>query len=137
SVPVANVARWDGSAWHALGSGVDGPVTALLALPDGSVIAAGSFTTAGGTAAHNIARWDGTAWSALGDGLDRFSAAPMVHSLARMSNGDVVAAGLIDHSGPVLTPGIARWDGTAWAPLGAGIATGVSAIAVLPNGHIV
>ena len=35
----------------------------------GDLIAAGSFTLAGGVAVHNIARWNGSEWKAMGAGL--------------------------------------------------------------------
>src|SRR3990170_4178564 len=45
-----NIAAWDGTAWHALGSGVTGtdPAVHALAAYNGRLIAAGSFASAGG-----------------------------------------------------------------------------------------
>jgi hypothetical protein len=73
-----HVARWDGQAWSALGSGLvsDHPgnavaVADLIAFDDGSGPAlwvGGDFHTAGGVPAAHVARWDGTSWSALGAG---------------------------------------------------------------------
>jgi hypothetical protein len=60
---VANyVAKWDGSRWTALGSGVNGNVFAL-AVSGSNVYAGGQFTMAGGSSATN--RRDGAAssWS--------------------------------------------------------------------------
>ena len=54
-----HIARWDGTAWHPLGSGMNGFVDALAFGPDGSLYAGGKFTTAGGVTANGIARWDG------------------------------------------------------------------------------
>ncbi|MFN5496843.1 MAG: hypothetical protein ACK5C3_09770, partial [bacterium] len=42
------IARWNGSSWRQLGSGMDGGVSALAVLPNGDLVAGGSFTTAGG-----------------------------------------------------------------------------------------
>ena len=70
-----HVARWDGSAWSALGSntaGTDGwfPASAFIngLTPRGSnVYATGSFQNANGDAtADFVAYFDGTAWHALG-----------------------------------------------------------------------
>ena len=47
-----NIARWDGSSWSALGSGVNGYVTALAMLGN-DLFVGGGFTTAGGIAATN------------------------------------------------------------------------------------
>ena len=69
-VTLNNVARWDGSAWSALGSGVNAQVRALTMLPNGDLVAGGLFTTAGGVSANYIARWDGATWATLGSGVD-------------------------------------------------------------------
>jgi len=62
------VARWDGSQWHALGSGVNRPVYAI-AVSGSDVYVGGPFTNAGGNPnADRIARWDGCQWHALGTG---------------------------------------------------------------------
>src|SRR5262245_6472774 len=66
------IAKWDGSSWSALGSGMNEPVYALTVYDDGggpALYAGGDFTIAGGVAASKIARWDGSSWSALGSGM--------------------------------------------------------------------
>ncbi|MBI4788414.1 MAG: hypothetical protein HY782_15390 [Chloroflexi bacterium] len=50
------IARWDGSNWSALGSGLNGYATAITT-GGGSVYAAGNFTTAGAKASYHFARW--------------------------------------------------------------------------------
>ena len=70
-VAANNIAKWDGSAWSALGSGMNGqPDVYALAVSGTNLYAGGCFTTAGGVPANNIAKWDGSAWSALGSGMD-------------------------------------------------------------------
>src|SRR5258708_10082559 len=67
-----SIAKWDGTNWSALGSGMGGglPSTYVFALavsgPD--LYAAGNFRNAGGKAANNVAKWDGKHWRALGGG---------------------------------------------------------------------
>src|SRR5688572_18080591 len=116
--------------WSALGAGTNGTVSALLALPNGELIAAGTFSTAGGVAAANVARWNGTSWSALGFGLGS-----TVTATCRSPNGDVVAGGWF-------AGGIARWNGMSWSPLGGGVAATagparVLSLQVMPNGDLV
>ncbi len=65
--PAANVARWDGFHWSAVGSGMDGIVHALRAW-NGRLYAGGAFTH-GGLTPH-VAQWDGSAWSGLQAGVD-------------------------------------------------------------------
>jgi len=115
-VPANNIARWNGVAWSSLGAGFPNRVQALLALPNGDLIAAGDF--------GYIARWNGVAWSNIGNGLSS------VTSLALAPNGDVIAGGYF-------SGGVRRYDGTTWSPMGTGVGTGVHAVAVMPNGDVV
>ncbi|MBI1304758.1 MAG: hypothetical protein GC172_13380 [Phycisphaera sp.] len=127
-----NIARWDGSSWASLGSGVDSSVFALAELPNGDVVAGGFFTTAGGAAANRIARWDGSSWHELGSGMN-----DTVRALTVLPNGDIVAGGNFTTASGVVANRIARWDGSSWAPLGSGMNGTVRALTVLPNGDLV
>ena len=51
------VARWDGTEWHPLGSGVDNAVDTLVLGPDSMLYVGGRFSTAGGAPSNCIARW--------------------------------------------------------------------------------
>ena len=55
-----DVARWKGSTWVPLGTGMNGRVSALAVFPNGDLVAGGGFTTAGGGGASHIARWNGS-----------------------------------------------------------------------------
>jgi len=57
------IARWSGTAWEPLGTGVNGEVLTLLSYGD-RLIVGGSFTQAGGNPAPFIAAWDGS-WHPL------------------------------------------------------------------------
>ncbi len=46
--PVPHLARWDGSAWHALGGGVDSSVFSIASVPLGDTYGGGDFSFAGG-----------------------------------------------------------------------------------------
>src|SRR5437867_7812480 len=56
--PATNIAKWDGSSWTALGSGMNGSVYAL-AVSGTDVYAGGDVTMAGGSAGNHIAKWNG------------------------------------------------------------------------------
>jgi hypothetical protein len=136
---VNHVARFDGTAWTAVGSGVNREVDSLLAFDDGgglALYAGGGFDEAGGAAASRIARWNGRAWSAVGAGM---SAGPFdfVNALAQFDDGAgpaLFAAGRFTHAGGGLASNIARWSGTEWSPLGEGLDGTVWALAVFDDG---
>jgi hypothetical protein len=123
--PATNLAQ-------ALGSGMNGSVSALAALPNGDLVVAGSFSSAGGIYAANIARWNGTAWTPVGSGMNSG-----VSALAVLPNGDLVAGGDFTLAGGVIASRVARWDGSSWSALGSGVNSTVQAMTTLPNGNIV
>jgi hypothetical protein len=108
NIPASNIAHWDGSTWHALGSGVDGTVYALTMDSSGNLYAGGDFTTAGGITAKYIAMWNGSAWQAMGDGFSN-----AVYAL--LYNGtSIYAGGAFWQTGSTDINCIARWDGNTW-----------------------
>lgn len=119
-VAVNCIAKWDGSNWSALGSGMGGTVLALAFGPDGSLYAGGQFTTAGGMPANYIARWDGVTWHPLGSGVwgDFY---PNVSVLLVGPDGTLYAGGDFTTTGGVAANHIAKWDGSQWSALGEGL----------------
>jgi uncharacterized protein (TIGR03437 family) len=79
SVSTNCIARWNGTAWSALGAGsgsagngMDGAVNAIVTIP-GETFSGGEFLTAFNSGSskitvNNVAKWNGTAWSAFGAG---------------------------------------------------------------------
>ncbi len=137
--PANRIAKWDGSTWSPVGSGLNGAVHALLVLDDrrgGSarLVAGGAFTTAGSSDAFRIAAWDGQSWSSLGLGLGG-----AVQSLAAFDDGTgggtaLYAAGTFASAGFTPANNIAKWDGTAWSALGAGVNLSAYSMAVFDDG---
>ncbi len=111
-----DIARWDGTSWSALGTGMNDIVYALAFDASGNLYAGGQFTTAGGVAANRIAKWDGTSWSALGTGMSS-----IVYALAFDASGNLYAGGQFTTAGGVAANDIAKWDGTSWSALGTGM----------------
>jgi hypothetical protein len=116
-----NIAKWDGTAWSALGSGVDSWVYAL-AVSDTNLYAGGFFATAGGIPANRIGKWDGIAWSALGSGM-----VGSVHALA-VSGNDVYAGGDFTTTDGTAASNIAKWNGSVWSALGSGMNSEVATL---------
>jgi hypothetical protein len=131
-VPADFVARWNGTTWSALGSGLNGPALTLAALPNGVLVAGGFFTTAGGLPANRIASWNGATWTALSTGMN-----DAVRALAALPNGNLVAVGQFTSAGGVAANRVARWNGTSWSALGTGMDNTVHALTVLPDGDFV
>ncbi|HTY01628.1 MAG TPA: hypothetical protein VMG09_16505 [Bacteroidota bacterium] len=120
------VARWDGTRWHSLGSGVNGPHPAVygLATSGDSLYAGGVFVSAGGQSSRGIARWDGSNWHSMAGGVDG-----SVFAIA-VDGSSVYAGGYFNTAGGAAARNIARWDGTTWQPLGAGLNNVVRSLAV-------
>jgi hypothetical protein len=137
-VQASGIAKWNGSAWTPLGTGIDLPggfgqsLVRALASYQGALYALGSFKKAGGIAVNNIASWNGAAWSALGSGLESFSQNPG-EALA-VYDGQLYAAGTFHSAGGVAVKNIARWNGSQWSAVGSGVSdfsNAINALAVL------
>jgi hypothetical protein len=117
------IAQWNGSAWNPLGSGMNSGVSALVVDGSGNLYAGGMFTLAGGIAANNIAKWNGSAWSPLGSGMNGGPIC-ILYALTIDGSGNLYAGGMFTSAGGIATNNIARWNGSAWSPLGSGTSGG-------------
>ena len=132
------IARWNGSGWQALGSGMGDSASWVLALTvfNGDLIAGGGFTNAGGQDAVKIARWNGAEWLPLGAGMDeQDNSFPEVKALC-VYNGELIAGGLFDTAGGRIAKDIARWNGSAWAALDSGMNSWVNVLTIY-NGELI
>lgn len=141
------IARWDGSAWQALGAGdangVNGAVRAM-AVTGGRLYVGGEFTEAGGAPVNHVARWWANQWQALGGGQGNgvnnwvysmvyadgnlrlggeFTRAggPLIggrlHWTAPGKPGAVLSGGSNDEDPGVRANYVVNWNGHAWHPL--------------------
>jgi hypothetical protein len=123
TVAANRIAKWDGSVWSALGTGMNILVNALAVIGT-DLYAGGVFTAAGGVTVNNIAKWNGSVWSALGTGVNG-----NVQALA-VSGTDLYAGGGFTTAGGVAANRIAKWNGSVWSALGTGMNNTVRALAV-------
>jgi hypothetical protein len=137
-IPANRIAKWDGSNWSALGSGLGGgllPYVSALAVSGGNLYVGGRFTSAGGVSGrHGIAKWaiggtDDSSWSALGSGVNGW-----VEAL-KASGTDLYAGGSFTSAGSKPAGNIAKWaiggaDDSSWSALGSGVNSSVKALAV-------
>ncbi len=115
-VQTVGISRWDGSAWHSMGTGIAGgsgisPMVFAITVVESQVFIGGEFDSVDGVTAHNIAVYSGGAWHAVGGGTDG-----TVHALAS-SGGYLYAGGGFDRAGGKLVGApAARWTlGTAFS----------------------
>jgi hypothetical protein len=91
------VARWDGSAWHAMGTQWDtgrGGAVWALAVTQNNDLVAGGWLQQPGTDYNKwqVARWDGTDWEQVGPSLT-WASAPSVYTLFPWGQDLVVGGG--------------------------------------------
>ena len=129
------LARWDGSAWSAMGLGAT-TVQALATMPNGDLVVGGLFQQIGGVPVGNVARYDGVTWSSIGGGANN-----SISTLLPLPDGGLIATGHFDTIGGVPAHRIARWGGSTWSPFGLGIGSvgggAAASIAWQPNGDVV
>jgi hypothetical protein len=134
-VTVNNIARWDGSAWHALSSGTGGTFHDVLAIAisGDDVYIGGEFETAGGYPRRHVARWNGSTWLGLGGGADDTVNAIVINGSNVYIGGEFETVN--DGSGDHTVGHVAMWNGSAWDTMGDGVGDpDVAALAVGPDG---
>ncbi len=122
-----NIASWDGTTWHAIGSGTNGLVYAVGSFRD-SLYIGGGFDVAGPGPAQRIARFDGVDWRPVGSGMSGGDYA--VDALVEYNN-RLIAGGVFTVAGGLPASRIAAWDGVTWQPLGSGLDDAVRNLLVL------
>ncbi|HTY89284.1 MAG TPA: hypothetical protein VMB80_17685 [Candidatus Acidoferrum sp.] len=106
------IAKWNGTSWSTLGSGLVGTSTTAsvndIAVSGNNVYVTGNFTNAGGIFASNVAVWNGANWSALGSGTASSAAANGYG--AAVSGNDVYFGGAFGFAGDKPAQFIAHWN---------------------------
>lgn len=139
NVPVNHIARWDGSAWFAVGNGVNAQVD-VIARNGSDVYVGGTFSefcdnpscNGSNVPVNHIAKWNGTAWSAVGNGFNEYVAAIVFDGNRIYAGGGFrqVCGNPECDSGNIPVNHVAVWDASAWAALGNGVSAPVQAMAL-------
>lgn len=133
--PDASVQRWAGAAWSpvsgALAGGNDSTLaTGLVALPShGLLLLARSFFN--GPPGPVVQRWSGSAWTTLAT-----ATSARVDVATELASGELVVGGQFNTISGVAAQNVARYTGTAWVPLGAGVSQPVRSLVASPNGDL-
>lgn len=137
-VSANRIARYSftSNTWSAFGSGANGNLTDMVALPDGDFVVAGIFTMIDNTPVNTLARYSHATgqWSSLG-----VNAGVYIFSLAVTPQGDLIAGGDFISIGSVSANRIARYSFSTgqWSPLGAGVDDAISAVTMLLDGDVI
>ena len=110
-VSANGIAKWNGSSWSALGTGLPG-IHTLAVFDDGA--GGGPALYAGGSFTNKVAKWNGSSWSAVGGGVGN-----NVLAMAAFEDG-LYVGGYLESAGGVSANHIAKWDGSSWSALGSG-----------------
>jgi hypothetical protein len=106
-----------------------------LALSGSDLYVGGNFAGAGGVPVYRVAKWNGSSWSGLGKGVSDFVKALTV------SGTNLYVGGFFDNvtnvdGTAVPAKGIARWDGANWSAFGSGAESGVTALLLDQQDHL-
>ena len=130
-VACADIAKWNGTTFEALGTGTTGDVLDMVIAPNGDLYAGGTFPTMGGLTANGVARWNGSQWTTLSSGVT----SPTIVNRMRIGyDGLLYIGGAMTVAGGIsIGDGFVAWNGTnyilpdvdmAGAPQGQTIASG-------------
>ena len=140
AVTLNNIAKWDGSKWNALGTGLtnssSSSVSTIVFDSSNNLYVGGNFTTAGSTTASNIAKWDGTSWSDITGSNTTFG---IVSTLSIDSSNNLYVGGSFTSIGGLTNANnIAKYDisTSTWSKLPTVAQAGVSGTAII-NGSTI
>lgn len=121
TLTVNNIARWDGSTWSALGTGVNGSVYGIT-VSGSEVFAGGNFTAAGSVSAAHVAKWNGS-WSPLTNLFGQNGVNGYVNSIAVSGNTVYVGGNFTAAAGTSGFTNIALYDASVprWRMVGNGV----------------
>lgn len=130
------IAKWDGTTWSALGSGMNNYVFTLCVDNSNNLYAGGAFTIAGGISVNRIAKWNGSVWSSLGTGLSGGISPSLPRAMVVDKQNNLYVGGDFTIAGGITVNYIAKWNGTTWSALGTGMNNAVNDLTLDANGNL-
>jgi hypothetical protein len=132
------IGAWDGTTWTAFGDELgSSELNAVATFDDGTgpaLVVAGRI----GSPWNGIAIRRGTDWRPLGMGLGTSDPnGPYLWDALAFDDGSgpaLYVAGRFESAGGAPASGVARWDGSAWSSLGAGLLGEVMSLCVFDDG---
>jgi Rax2 C-terminal beta propeller domain/FlgD Ig-like domain/Domain of unknown function (DUF5122) beta-propeller len=131
---VHHIARWDGSRWQPLGTGLgysdenlderNAWATSLLVHQD-DLYVGGEFTRAGDASVHYVARWDGSQWYDVGGGVGG-----QVYALCDFQNQIIVGGRFESTQQREQIYYVTRFRNGSWRPVGEGLSSIVFSLEV-------
>lgn len=119
------VARWDGTNWNSLDSGING-IGVRVRVIDDTCYLGGSFTASGSTTVNNCARIArGGEWRGLGTGTSG-----IVYDFVKF-NGSLYLGGLFETANGVTVNSFGKWNGTTFTATGRGFKLNSGAIGII------
>ncbi|CAN5511727.1 hypothetical protein BH10BAC5_BH10BAC5_16490 [soil metagenome] len=117
-----NIAKWNGTAWNTVGSGINGEVRSLIVY-NSKLYAGGDFDYAGSVSANRIARWNGTVWTDVGGGFNTNNGSK-VFAFTIFNTKLIVGGRFNTAGGSIPVNNVASWDETSWTAVGNGFGSG-------------
>ncbi|MBK7878676.1 MAG: hypothetical protein IPJ77_23715 [Planctomycetes bacterium] len=133
SVPAVRIARWNGTSWSSLASGLPGTCRALCVYDDGAGAALWAAGEVAGLGAY-LQRWNGATWSVVSPAPNAAVLTLAVHDDGTGSA--LYTGGHLMSIGTLTTSRVARWNGSSWSAVGTGAPTDfrVSALTTWDDG---
>jgi len=108
-VPANHIARWNGTSWQALGTGIEGGTPQAMVKYNEHFVVAGQFTTAGGNSVNNLGAWHEatSTWTTFGS-------VPFWDIKALAIRGGILHAAGSAFIGNTWYQLVMRWTGASW-----------------------
>lgn len=128
------LARWDGTNWHQMGSGIidinqtppgtNGAIQDIIKYKS-EIYVCGTFQKINSQPINTIAKWDGTNFVSIGNFVTSGNGSSYaIGSEMHVLNEELYLVGRFDSINSVAVNNIAKWDGSTWTSLSGGFGLG-------------